>query len=91
MRRDRESVGVLWDGLSMKLVDWFDLGMDALPKKAARLLLVGLLLVSGGRFMTWYVEEKAASIQEVMQGVLDQMIEDLTPHEPATMTPPKPV
>lgn len=75
----------------MKLVDWFDLGMDALPKKVTRLLLVGLILVSGGRVMTWYVQEKSASVQEVIEGVFGKMIEDLVPSKPVTMGPPNAV
>jgi len=41
--------------------------------------------------MAWYIVEKAASVNEVMQGVLDQMIEDPTPRPPVTVSPPKPV
>ena len=89
-RWDRGSVSGRWQSQLMHLVDVVDALFDGLPKKLARLLLVGLLVFSGGKFMTWYIVEKAASVNEIMQGVLDQMIEDPTPRPPVTVSPPKP-
>ena len=72
-------------------MDLFDLGLDLLPKKVARLVLLCLLLLSGGSVMTWYVQEKATSLQEVVQRVVSDMIEDLAPPPFATVEPPKAV
>ena len=62
--------------------------MGALPRKVARLLLLTLVLFSGGGFVTWYAQEKAAGVQEMMQDCLDGVVASLpTP----TVMPPQPI
>ena len=62
----------------MKLMDWFDVGLDVLPRRVRQLLLIGLLLLPGGAFVNWYVQEKTAGytalVTEMMDGLFDTLL-----------------
>lgn len=74
----------------VRLVDVFDAGMEVLPRKVRRLLLVALLLLPGGAFVNWYVQEKTAGYQEMITELLDDVFEHLLPPHPDTSTPEGP-
>lgn len=63
----------------MNGADWFDFGMGVVPRKAARLVVLALVLFSGGGFITWYAQEKAESVQEMMQDYIDGLVAKLSP------------
>ena len=63
----------------MNGADWFDFGMGELPRSVAKLVLVVLLLLSGGDFVTWYMHEKTAGMQEMVQDYLDGIALRLSP------------
>ena len=70
----------------MNGADWFDFGMGVIPRKVARLVVLALVLFSGGGFVTWYAQEKAASVQEMMQDYIDGLVANLSP--PTVEQPP---
>lgn len=72
----------------MKSVDLFDLGLDLLPGKLVRILLASGMVLTGGGLVTWYVEQKAVSLQEAMHDVLERVTEDLMPRRSVTVDPP---
>ena len=63
----------------VSLVDVFDLIGAVLPRKVSRLLVVTLLLLPGGAFVNWYVQEKTAGYQEVMTELLEDLFDGLLP------------
>lgn len=63
----------------VKLVDAFDAGMEMLPRRMRRLLLVVLLLLPGGAFVNWYIQEKTSGYQEMVTELLNDVFERLLP------------
>ncbi len=66
----------------MNGADGFDVGLGLLRKRTAQLVVVALVLLTGGRFVDWYVNEKVASAQEMMQDFVGTLMTNL-----ATPTP----
>lgn len=63
----------------MSPADFFDAAMEVLPRKVRRLLLIGLLLLPGGAFVNWYVGERAAGYEELVNQLLNDVVEQLQP------------
>lgn len=64
----------------MNGADWFEFGwhgLRAVSRKAAAWVLIALVACSGGRVVTWYVEEQAESRQEATKNALDRLLETL--------------
>ena len=74
----------------VRLVDFFDASMEVLPRKLRRILLIALLLLPGGAFVNWYVQEKTAGYQEMVTDLLNDVFEQLIPPDPDTSTPEGP-
>ncbi|MBO3086628.1 hypothetical protein [Cellulomonas fengjieae] len=71
----------------MNGADWFDFGMGALPRKVAKLVIAALVLIPGGGFAAWYVNEKAAGIEEMVQDYLDHLVATLSMPSVAPVSP----
>ncbi|MCR6706505.1 MAG: hypothetical protein NVV66_18080 [Cellulomonas sp.] len=69
----------------MRLVEVFDIGIEVMPRKARRLMLVALLLLPGGAFINWYVQEKAAVYEEVLDELLNDVVQRLLPPRSDTL------
>lgn len=63
----------------MNGADGVDLGLLVLPRWLAQLIVWAAILLSGGGVITWYAQEKAASVQEMMQDYIDGLAARLTP------------
>lgn len=75
----------------MNGADWFDFGMGELPRKVAKLVLVVLLLLPGGGFVTWYLHEKTAGMQEMVQDVMQDYLNGIAARlSPPTVLQPAP-
>jgi hypothetical protein len=70
----------------VRLVDVFDFGMEVLPRAVRRLPLIALLLLPGGAFVNWYIQEKTAGYQEIVTELLNDVLERLLPPDPDTWT-----
>lgn len=68
----------------------FDVGMKVLPRKARRLVLVVLLLLPGGAFVNWYVEEKTAGYEEMLEDLLYDLVQRISPPSPDRSKPEGP-
>ncbi len=71
-------------------VDMFDVGMKVLPRRARRLVLVVLLLLPGGAFVNWYVEEKTAGYEELLDDLLYDLVQHISPPSPDRSIPEGP-
>ena len=74
----------------VRLVDFFDGSMEVLPRKVRRILLIALLLLPGGAFVNWYVEEKTAGYEELLNQLLNDVVEQLLPPGQVTSIPEGP-
>lgn len=68
----------------------FDIGVEVMPQKARRLVLVALPLLPGGAFVNWYVQEKAAGYEQLLNELLDDVVQQLLPPRSDTAVPEGP-
>jgi hypothetical protein len=66
----------------VRLVDWFDAGLEIVPRRVRRSVLVAPLLLPGGVFIDRYIQEKVAGCEELVTDLFDEVFDDLLPPDP---------